>query len=607
MQVLSIGLAGIAAALLGSALGWDARFMLLAAVSVGVSTYLARSISRAFICLLAALGLLALLVAVAVAVNASALEGQSISWSILTYAPWVITPLASYGVRRSQATAAFGIAEIVGAIFTIFIGFEFKRHVPFATDLLPYLLRYEDNEAWVGLITQIHSTPGIGPGFTGFGPVVPMLLGLLGEWQRSGQPTYNAAYATFVLAIALAPIITVGLLRNVVANRLFVVGAFAMVLALWVLRVPFELLATYGHLSALLAFLALIACLVLSSDKVSGWSAPVVVLLAYLVGAVWFPLIPLAIALLVLVSVRSVLELGARERVLSLVFAGIAALALLHQLLVETLGLGRGASVGAARDTITGLYAAKGGTASLDGMLQMAVLVGIVAVAFLPEVRLRELRRPWIIVLLAVSYVVLVFAGASYMRVDIGYGPTKTWYVIGWVALVFLVSVAGRVKMPPRTVAAVLVALFAGSVFFGATGSVLARSFFGAPDVPDWLAGVSLVAAQERSNLGDPHPVGCFATDTFQAYRCTRWAAGLTNSGDGALINYRLQIVNGIDPTAEIEALRANGTLAKTWLLLIDLPQKDNTWAWKLIEGAGRVYDINGRPMDPRPTPDSAS
>jgi hypothetical protein len=607
MQALSVILACIAAGLVGTALGWDARFVVLAAVSIGASTFIARSISRAFICLLAALGMLAILVAALIAVDASALEAQAFSWTLLAYLPWAITPAAAYGIRRARATASFGIAEVVGVIFTIFIAFEFKRHVPFVTDLLPYLVRYEDNQAWVGLLTQIHSTPGIGPGFLGFGPVVPLLLGLLGEWQRSSQPPYNAAYAAFVVAIALAPIVTVGLLRNVVTNRVFVVGAFAVVLALWVLRVPFELLATYGHLSALLAFLALIACLVLASERVSAWSTPIMVLLAYLVGAVWFPLIPLAVALLVLIAVRSALELDARGRAVSISVAAVAVLVLLNQLLVDTLGLGRGVSVGAARDTITGLYAAKGGTASLDGMLQMAVLVGIVAVAFLPEVRLREVRCPWIIVLAAVAYVVVVFAGASYLRVDIGYGPTKTWYVVGWVAVVFLVSVVGRVRMPPRAVIAVLVAVAAGSVFFGATGSVLARSFFGSPDVPDWLAGVSVVAAQERSDPRDPHPVGCFATDTFQAYRCTRWAAGLTNSGDGALINYRLQIVNGIDPTPEIEALRANGTLAKTWLLLIDVPPKDNAWAWKLIEGVGRVYDINGKPMDPRPTLDSAS
>jgi hypothetical protein len=601
---LSVGVAFIT---VGVALGWEWQFVALAVLSMVASTLAARSISRAVLCLLGAIALAAAILSLLIQIDDGLPASVGLSWTLIAYAVWPIAVALSLLVRRSRSTATFGIAELVGTAATCLLAIPLARRVDLSTDLIPYVLRYEDNAGWVGIVTQLISDDAPGPGLRGFGPLVPTLLGVLGVWQADGLPMYNVVFAAFMFLILLTPMIAVGLLRGIRNRGALVSGAFAAVLILWALRLPFDLYATYGHLTAVLAFVLILGTVSMAQERIDSiWLVPLTVLLVFAVGAAWFPIIPLALVGLVLVAIAVFRQLDGRARIVGFAVVAAGAVPLLLQLLGDTFGLGHGASPGGVRDTVTGLYAAQGGTAALDGVLQLAVLVGIGSVPFLPWARERAIQRPWILMLAGAVYVFAVYAGSSYLRVSIGYGPTKLWFVAGWAVIVVLVSLPARMPLPPRTAVGILVALALGSMFYGGAGAFTARTFYGTPDTPDWFAGAAVMASAERAS-SKPHPLACFANDNFQTYRCTRWAASLSNAGDNGFINYRLQIVNGIDPAGEISHLRETGVLKDSWLLLVDEPDADHAWAWPLIAGAERVYGRDGRIIDPRPVPPVAS
>ncbi len=607
MALISGVIAAFAFASIGVALGWSSPIITMAAAALGIATVAARSISRAVVCLLGAIALLSALLFALVQIDSGLPLVLGLSWSLVAYAVWPVTVLLAALVRRSGARATFGVPEIVAATATCLLAVPLARRVDMSIDLIPYVLRYEDNAGWVGIVTQLVSADAPGPGFHGFGPLLPTLLGILGAWQSDTLPRYNVVFGTFMFLILLTPIVAAGLLRGMRTHGALVGGAFSIVVVLWALRLPFDLYATYGHLTAVLAFVLLLAVVGLAQERVdSVWVYPLTALVAFAVGAAWFPIIPLALMGLGILAIVALRTLNGNARVVGVALTGVAMLPLLLQLLLDTFGVGRGASASAVRETVTGLYAAQGGTASLDAVLQLAVLVGIAGVPFLPGMRDRAVQRPWVLILVGALYVFAVYGGSNFLRVSIGYGPTKLWFVIGWAAIVVLVSLPSRMTLPRRASVGVLVALALGSMFYGGAGAFTARSFYGTPDVPDWFAGVAIMAGQERAS-GQPHPLACFANDNFQTYRCTRWAASLSNAGDNGFIGYRLQIVNGVDPAAEIARLRDEGALKNSWLLLVDEPDADHPWAWDLIAEVERVYGRDGQVIDPRPAPPLAS
>jgi hypothetical protein len=607
MALISGVIAALAFAAMGVALGWSGPIIAMAALAMAVSTVVARSISRAVVCLLGAIALLSAVLFVLVQLDSGLPATLEVSWSLVAYAVWPVVILFATFVRRSEAGATYGVPELVAAIATCLLAIPLARRVDMSIDLIPYVLRYEDNAGWVGIVTQLLSADSPGPGFHGFGPLLPTLLGVLGAWQSDALPRYNVVFGAFMFLILLTPLVAAGLLRGMRNHGALVGGAFSIVLVLWALRLPFDLYATYGHLTAVLAFVLLLAVVGLAQERAdSVWLFPLVAIVAFAVGAAWFPIIPLALIGLGILAVVAFRQLAGRSRVVGVALAGVAMLPLLLQLLMDTFGVGRGASASAVRETVTGLYAAQGGTASLDAVLQLAVLVGIAGVPFLPGMRDRAVQRPWVLILVGALYVFAVYGGSSYLRVSIGYGPTKLWFVIGWAAIVVLVSLPSRMTLPRRASVGVLVALALGSMFYGGAGAFTARSFYGTPDVPDWFAGAAIMASQERAS-SQPHALACFANDNFQTYRCTRWAASLSNAGDNGFINYRLQIVNGVDPAAEIARLRDEGSLKNSWLLLVDEPDADHPWAWDLIAEVERVYGRDGQVIESRPTPPLAS
>ncbi len=604
--IASAVLGAALAAATGFALEWSPSIVVIASVSVGVSTWIAQSLVRTVQCLIAAIAALAIMMAALIAVDTSLPATLHLEWRWIAYAWWLLVPLAALCFRLAGAKPSYGLAEIVGAFMGLVLAAVLIRRVDFHAQLLPYLVQFEDNQAWVSLVTQISSEPALGTGFTGLGPVVPTIIGLLWSWQSTGIPPYNAVYAAFVLAMVITPLVVVGLLRRSRLGGGVVIAIFAVLLALWALHIPYLLYGNYGHLSAIWAFLALITVgVLLVHERLSTRLVPITMLLIYCVGAVWFPLIPLALLGLGF-AIFALWRLEAmRGRVIGFCVLLIGVIILLWQGGADTLGVRDPGSLTTAKDTLSGLYAAQGGTAALDGIIQMLVLVGLVGLAFVPASKGGEVGRIWRISLVATVYVASVFLGANMLKVQGGYGTTKVWFVVGSAVAIALIAAIPHLNLPRRATVATAVALLMGSIFFGGTGPFFTREWTGVPTSAAWLSAITTVATQDSPTA--PHPVGCFSNDAMQAYLCTRWAAGLTISSDSQFITYRLQIVNQIDPTEEINRMKADGTLANSWLVVLDTPDADHAWGWTLIENAGRVYGADGALLDPRPTPPAGS
>jgi hypothetical protein len=604
--IVSVALGAALIAATGRALEWAPGIIIVAAISVGSATWLAQSLVRAVQCVIAAIAGLAIVIAALIAVDTSLPAALHLEWQWIAYAWWLLVPLAALCFRLAGVQPAYGFAEVVGAIVGIASAVILIRRVDFHGQLLSLLVQFEDNQAWVSLVTQISNDPALGAGFTGFGPVVPAIIGLLWSWQGSSIPPYNAVYAAFVFAMIITPLVVVGLMRRSRLGGGAVIAVFAGLLALWALHVPYLLFGSYGHLSAIWAFLALVAVAVLVvGERLSARLVPVTVLLIYCVGAVWFPLIPLALGGLCFAAIALWRNEGVRGRISGLSTLLVGALVLLWQGGAYTLGVRDPGAVANVKGTLSVLYAAQGGTAALDGILQMLVLVGLVGLAFVPASKDGEVGRIWRLSLVATGYVAFVFLGAYALKVQDSYGTTKMWFVVGSAVAIALIAAISHLRLPPRAVVATVIALLVGSLFLGGTGQFLSRDWIGLPASPAWLPAITTVAAQDDPE--DLHPLGCFSNDSLQAYLCTRWAAGLTLSGDPQFMTYRLQIVNQVDPTEEINRMRADGSLANSWLVLLDTPDADHAWGWSLIQDAGRVYDVNGNLMDPRPSPPSGA
>ena len=592
---------------LGLALSWSPAFVALGALAFGVTTWLVHSLTRAIACVFAAVGITAAVIGGLVLLDDSLLASLHVTWGWFSYAWWGVVVLVGLLARRSGLDRDFGLAELVGAWVGILTSISVWHKVDYSTSLLRLLVNLEDNEAWVALLTQIRSVDAIGPGFAehfdGRGPVIATILGLLGAFQGSQIPMYNAAFSVWAMAVLLTPLVATGLLRRCGVRSALPLALFAGVLIAWAYRVPFLLFLSYGHLTATWAFLfLLVAAAMLSFDSQRAGMIPMLSGLVFAMGTVWYPIFPLGVLGLLFIGWRCWRADRGWARIGGLAFAGlmlVSLVALMAQA-VGIVGAPPGVSLG-----VSNLYAAQGGTATFDGTLQFLVPIAVVLIALVPmSLRPVMVDNLWRLMVVCVGYVGAVFAGAYLVKVGVGYGPTKVWFILGFAVVVGLVSLAPRFRMQPRGVVAVALALLMGSLFYGGTGDLLSRAWPGGGTDPVWLPAIQAVA---KADGGTPRPVACFSNDKYVGYLCTRWGAGLTTGEDFPFQDYRLHVAGELDPSEEINRLVSDGTLAKSDVIVMDMPDEGHAWGWTLIKSAGRVYGADGSLLEPRPTPPAGS
>ena len=574
------------------ALRWDLLFVVIAGASFGLSTWLTRSITRAMICLFAAFGLFGLVYSIVASVMPTVVNDVRLSWSVGAIIVWALVVACALCSRQTSSKSEFSAAEMLGCWVAVAMALFVAVKIDYSHSLLSLLVHVEDNQAWVATTTQLHAAGGITT-FNVLGPIIPTLEGVLLAQQRDGISMYNSTFSAYALAMILLPVVVFGLFRQPAnRSRLGVIG-FGLVATLWAYALPVLLFSSYGHLSAILVFLGLLVAVgAVVFEEVDLWSIPLVGGAIFFMGAAWFPIAPLGACLLVIFSVSYWRRVGRRGRLVIAVVAVLVMLALVAQVaLVLNVRLGDG--LGKVRAGLTSVYGSTGGTAAVDGLLLVLIIAAVVVFGLRTQWLDGPAHRLWVMCMVAFAYVVTVLTGAFLLKTISGYGPVKLQYLVGWAVLILLIAIAARLRLERSAVTAVLLGLVLLGFAIGGTGALVAGRWPGTGSNPSWLAAVEAVGNADDVLVS--RSIGCFSSDKWQAYMCTRWVAGVIAAGDGVFLGYRLRVVNELDPAAAVNSLVESGQLANSGVIVLDPPHPDHTWGWRLINAVGVVYDGTGR------------
>lgn len=591
-EYVSVALGGLLFALIGIAMAWSIIFIVIAALGFALCTWLARSLARALMCAVGSLGALAAILALGSKFVPDLITSLGISWALLFVLWWVAALAGAAAFRRGGSESDFGLAEMLGCGASILVAAVISTKLDFDSDLLPFLVNREDNAAWIGTATQIATSDIVSPIFSGpLGPVIPLLLGLLGRAQQTGVPLQNATFGAFAFAIALTPLAATSLLRKLTERRGIVIVAFSALVILWAYHLPSLLATDYGHLSAIWVFLAtLLGMSFVMFDRFGAWALPVGLGLAAFVGAAWFPVAPLAACLAIAICFPLVRNAGRNTRLAAAVLLGIGLVALYLQ--VSTVGLGLGSADGLT--SLNGLYSAPGGTASLDPILLVVTLAATVGIAHFAARADKPTAALAIFVIGMLAYLTAVYALGALLQIPLGYAITKITFVLGFCAVVALIAAVPRFRIPALPLTAAVIALAFASLIYGGASELLTRRWPGKVVAPAWL--VPLEAALASQNPSQPRPVACFSTDGAAAYTCTRFAGALSKAGDGDFLAYRAAIVTGPAQTGDaVAGLRASGVLAKSDIVMLTRPTRTAAWGFVMQRDGASVFGPNGQ------------
>lgn len=605
-EVVSVVFGGLLFVAIGLALNWKPGFVVLAAAGFTAATWLSRSLARALICAIGALGVVAAGMTVVSSIDSGLASSLGIGWSAMFFAWWLAAVALSICLRMGGPEREFGVGPLVGVALSIAISLVIARKIDFGSNLLFYLVAFEDNAAWVGLSTQLQANAGsIGGSFIGstLGPLMPLIIGTLGSAQRSGTPWVNSVFASYSLAIILSPLVAASVVRGMAKRPWPVTVIFTLIVFAWAFGLPATLFLSAGHLSATWAFLGVLLLISFWAFDLDGiWILPAGLAIALFVGAAWFPIAPLAGVVAIVIAALSVRRSGRRTRAIVLGITVLAIVALLIQL--HRSGVGIGTDATGLVNSIKGLYASQGGTAELDGLLVAAALGGITLLAFEAKRLGQAGTRLSTILLLILAFLIAIYAGGYLLQVPGSYGSKKLTYVLGYASLIVLIGALARANINGRSLAAVIAVLAFTSLTYGGGGQLLQRAWPGDGSKPTWLKPVE--AAVARQDPKRPRPVVCFGPDAMTTYLCTRWAGALTAAGDGAYLGYRLDVVhNGSKNWKSIlRGLKEDGTLRDSDVVFLTQPVDGTPWGWTLARNGGRLFGPYGNRL-PTPEPDA--
>jgi hypothetical protein len=591
----SIALGGVLFAMLGIALAWSLVYVLIAAVGFVVCTWLAQSLARALICVFSALGLLGAILALASRLAPEALTALHMGWTVLFAAWWLTAMLGAAAYRRSGLRSDFGMAEMLGCGASIAIAAAIAVKLDFYSDLVGYLTQAEDNAAWVGIATRSGASDAVTPEFAGgaAGSVVPLLLGLLQSAQQADALASNAAFAAYALGIAATPLVATSLLRSLSSRSPILIAAFVAVIVAWAYHVP-ALLASFGHLSAMLVFLGLLLFISFAMfDREPLVLIPIGVGLAAMIGGSWFPIAPLAACIAFAVCLPFARENGITTKALFAAGTLLVAVVAFIQLAIvfEPSQLGDNGIVAVAKV----LLSAQGGTASIDPTLTVVALGGVIGLTALATNTSEASSRLATVLVGFVLYLVFAYSASYALEIELGYGIKKITFILVSAILIGLISAIPRFNLPRRPLIAAITVLGLGSLIYGGGGELLSRTWPGELAKPIWLAPARAATASEGSR--EARPMACFSNIPGENYLCTRWAGELAPSGDGAFYDYRASVVSGGDVAAAVAALRTSGTLAESDLIFLTKPDPSLPWSRELFLGAHRVIGLDGKPI----------
>ena len=122
-EVSSVALAGLMFALIGMALDWSFGWSGLAAVSMAFATWASRSLSRAFYCLFASIGVVSAVVSAAILLHLP-LADLGVTWTFVCVGFWLLVIGFGLLLRTADVDRDFGMMEIVGALMTTVFAYQ---------------------------------------------------------------------------------------------------------------------------------------------------------------------------------------------------------------------------------------------------------------------------------------------------------------------------------------------------------------------------------------------------------------------------------------------------------------------------------------------------
>ncbi len=593
---VSIVVAGLLMGSVGWALDWSSVGTFGGACVMSFATWFSRSLVRALYCFIAAFGALAILISVVIVVRPSLLESVGATWTVTLVIFWLFVVAGACVFRVSNVDREFGWAELVGALLSITIAVLIAVKMDFTTNLFNLLLHGEDNAGWFVIAGSVQSTNIVGPGFGGnLGPILPLLLGFLNSMKSAGVPDVNVPFSAFALGTILTPIVAASLLRRLDSRGIVGCIVFPLLVLGWAF-VPVSGLFAYGHLTAMLAFVFALCAMSFLVYERSTWSTSVVgVCLMFVMGAIWFPVLPLGALFVVVIGVRIWRQGGLRDKAIVGGF-GVAAVYLFYRQSGQQFQFSLSDGLASAKGALSVVYLGEGGTQVFDGLLLVLVVVGVAAVQFLPSASDESIARFARMLTLVLGYITAVYLLGSLLEFGFGgYGPKKLTYVLGWVLIVGLVALAARIPLRGRSFYGVLVVLVFGSLVWGGTGVLVARAWPGTGAQPGWAPIVQSVIATQKAH-GENRVLGCLSADSWETYMCSRWAESMTSTGSGSYGPYRGAVVTNGDVASVVRGLVDSGAIAQAGLIVLSIPP--TRWSLDLIAGAGQVYDSSGQPVD---------
>ncbi len=600
------------------------------AVITGIGVLIVGSLSGYLFLQTTSLAFLSLVVLLLFRFNpALQLESGLVQWTLLGFL--AISPVFVFIPRLRVAfgkLAASSLVQLIAALFFAILVILLRDRMPaHAGYALSNLYGMEDNAGIAGqLATSLDM--GFTSHISGLGEVSNSLyIMAAGLTSQFGIETSNALLAPYThwnLTLLLLAWIPLSALLALVASgkktrNLFAFTAISVVSALLALLLwPF---IGFGHTSVISASLFAIVLLGLTLNKALADKHPIVFLilvasLGFIIGNIWFPLVPFGaatVALTLAALLQAQYQKGNKRAVIFLVALFTLAFLALIPRVIELVS---------QNDSLIVLVGATRSASQLLILIWLALLaVAVWAISHGKKTQNLVGRNLFMLTLAALltSNVYLVISGmfANAGSSGFGYGATK--YLLTSVAfsipLLWLV-ISSSQRRPKSMVAAVTGLALSFSVFISQPdhGIIISTGIIPVASVENPTSEANVVSAIREaletkpdhilcvSDKGQPMVVENAQWNSYQweAYLCTRWADSLSANLMNEGFLWRSTMINSY-PEETLAQVKETLKDKKVVIIRFEFPAEDDSdvtednglWWEKYVDASWKVISVN--------------
>jgi hypothetical protein len=466
----------------------------------------------------------------------------------------------------------------------------------------------EDNAAWI--LTLHRATAEHPKGGGNFGPLFDLLLyfshfliDLLVPNRPISDSFANAIVGTHMTILLIVPFISVAIVVQLNKSRVDFKSSIGEVLVFALgLQVIWIHFITSGHMSTGLSAISIIILLMFLSFDSPGHDVSnrkillVQMSLTFAASSIWFPIAPLALLILMMISARSWRTQNSRFYTLVLVALG-SSLIVVRELLprFDTFRTEDSSLLSGALN----LLKMEGGVGSTGPysfawiLLFLLVLLIVLPMTETPKM-LGQILSPLIVGLLTV--VGLKIINLRQTNGVVNYGARKYESVLIIIALVFFGAIIMR-YLSSRISSSSILALTIGvaiSLFsqLPAIEQFLSgRTYFGTKDPQLQQLGRSI---SESLAIGDD--VVCMGepaqTDRYFVYTCSRWTSAYTDKDDLIKNEWRKAVLGEI-PVDMMPPIREQLNSTTKVVVIgakVSIPERNPTWEFLINENWQLIF-----------------